>query len=41
MSHGQAGKGDRLRPFDRKKWAEGYERAFGKRKPPPKKGKER
>jgi len=23
-----AGKGDRIRPFDRKKWDEGYERAF-------------
>ena len=26
------GKGDRSRPFNYKKWAEGYERAFGKRK---------
>lgn len=25
-----AGKGDRIRPFNRKKWDEGYERAFGK-----------
>lgn len=25
------GKGSRQRPFDRKKWSEGYERAFGKK----------
>ena len=24
-----AGKGDRIRPFNRKKWDEGYERVFG------------
>lgn len=33
MTRGEAGKGDRPRPCNRKKWAEGYERAFGKPKP--------
>lgn len=28
--HG-AGKGDRRRPYDPKKWAENYERIFGKK----------
>lgn len=27
-----AGKGDRIRPFDQKKWDEGYERVFGRAK---------
>lgn len=26
-----AGKGDKYRPVDRKKWEEGWERAFGKK----------
>ena len=30
--HG-AGKGDRYRPIDQKKWDEGWEAAFGKKKP--------
>ena len=30
--HG-AGKGDRYRPIDQKKWEEGWEKAFGKKKP--------
>lgn len=29
MSHGEAGKGDRPRPSDRKKYSEGWDRAFG------------
>jgi hypothetical protein len=29
----QAGKGDRYRPVDQKKWDEGYERVFGQRDP--------
>lgn len=29
MTHGEAGKGDRIRPFDQKKFSEGYDRAFG------------
>ena len=33
--HG-AGKGDRYRPIDQKKWDEGWESAFGKKKPKPK-----
>ena len=31
MSHGEAGKGDRTRPFNQKKWDEGWERVFGKK----------
>ena len=31
MSKGQAGKGDSYRPVDKKKFDEGYERAFGKK----------
>lgn len=31
MTHGQAGKGDRFRPVDRKKWNQGYERVFGRK----------
>ena len=27
-----SGKGDKPRPFDRKKWDAGWERAFGKKK---------
>ena len=33
MSNRQAGKGDRYRPIDQKKWDEGWEKAFGKKKP--------
>lgn len=29
MAIREAGKGDRYRPVDQKKWAEGWERAFG------------
>jgi len=29
-----AGKGDKLRPRDQKKWDEGYQRIFGKKKKP-------
>lgn len=32
--NGQAGKGDRYRPVDPKKWAKGWARAFGKKNPP-------
>jgi hypothetical protein len=32
MVDGQAGKGDRYRDVDRKKWDENYERIFGKKK---------
>lgn len=28
MSHGEAGKGDRTRPFGRKKFSKGYDRVF-------------
>lgn len=31
MTHGEAGKGDRTRPFNQKRWDEGYDRAFGER----------
>ena len=37
MTNGQAGKGDRYRPIDQKKWDEGWEKAFGKKKPTKKK----
>tara|TARA_R100000700_G_C3086239_1_gene89653 strand:- start:194 stop:376 length:183 start_codon:yes stop_codon:yes gene_type:complete len=36
-NHG-AGKGDNYRPVDQKKWDEGWEKAFGKKKKNPKKG---
>tara|TARA_Y100000593_G_scaffold93645_1_gene189304 strand:+ start:1133 stop:1315 length:183 start_codon:yes stop_codon:yes gene_type:complete len=36
-SHG-AGKGDGYRPVDQKKWDEGWEKAFGKKKKNSKKG---
>lgn len=29
MTHGEAGKGDGTRPFNREKWSAGYDRAFG------------
>lgn len=32
MVEGQAGKGDKYRPVDQKKWDEGWEAAFGKKK---------
>ena len=32
MTNGQAGKGDRYRPVDPKKYAENYEKAFPKKK---------
>ena len=32
MTHGQAGKGDTYRKVDQKKWDEGWESAFGKKK---------
>lgn len=31
MTHGKAGKGDRFRPVNRKKYAENYDRIFGKK----------
>ena len=31
MTHSEAGKGDRYRPVDQKKYAEGWERVFGKK----------
>ena len=36
-NHG-AGKGDSYRPVDQKKWDEGWEKAFGKKKKNSKKG---
>lgn len=38
MTNGQAGKGDRYRPVDQKKYAENYEKAFPKKKKNSKKG---
>lgn len=32
MVNGNAGKGDKYRPVDQKKWDEGWEKAFGKKK---------
>ena len=32
MVDGQAGKGGKYRPVDQKKWDEGWESAFGKKK---------
>jgi len=32
MTDGQAGKGDRYRKVDQKKWDKNWERAFGKKK---------
>lgn len=34
-----AGKGSRYRKINQKKWEEGWEKAFGKKKPTPKKPK--
>ena len=34
MVDGQAGKGDKYRPVNFKKWDEGWESAFGKKKNP-------
>ena len=39
MTDGQAGKGSKYRPVDPKKYAENWERAFGKKKPKKKKEK--
>lgn len=33
MANREAGKGDTYRPYNRKKWEEGWERIFGKKKP--------
>jgi len=33
MTNGQAGKGDKYRPVDQKKWDKNWEKAFGKKKP--------
>jgi len=38
MTDGQAGKGDRYRPVDQKKYDEGWKKAFGKNKKNSKKG---
>lgn len=35
MTHGEAGKGDGTRPFNRKRYGENYERIFGEEKPCP------
>ena len=40
MVNGEAGKGSKTRPVDQKKYDEGWEKAFGKKKQKPKKKKE-
>ena len=39
MTKGKAGKGDKYRPVDQKKWIKGWEMAFDKNKNPKRKTK--